>query len=236
MSEQYIQIPNKVLKEDTLSNRDIVTYAYLKRHYNHKTKESFPSFDTLSKESGISKPTIMQCVQHLSNANYIFINKIGKTNHYTFSEEKKFEIYSFDFLDDTTKSLSDKAYLIRMQPYLFKDQNLGIGKVTYSDIEIAEKLHIDLRTLHKYENRLQQGEQPIMTLVPTKKLDPDTGLPIQERVFDFDAYNNLIALKFQQVDEELADKVSKVEYEKLLNRVRELEKQINTTEVTPIIL
>ena len=34
------------------------------------------------------------------------------------------------------------------------DSELGIGKVTYSELDIAKMLGIDLRTLRKYENHL----------------------------------------------------------------------------------
>lgn len=116
---------------------------------------------------------------------------------------------------------------------MFKDSNLGIGKVIYSELDIAKKLGIDLRILRKYENHLQQGDKPVMTLVPTKKKDPITGLLVQERVFD---YNNLLALKFTQIDEEMKDKVSRAEYDRLLAEVKELKKQLLTKEVTPLIL
>ena len=75
-----------------------------------------------------------------------------------------------------------------------------------------------------------------MTLVPTKKKDPTTGLAMQERIFDFEAYNNLLALKFMQIDEEMKDKVSRVEYDKLLAEVKELKKQLMAQEVKPLIL
>lgn len=213
--------------------RDLVIYAYLKKHYNHITKESFPSFQTLSDESGISKPTVMKCVDRLEKAGYISITRVKKVNHYTFSDINKFEIYSFDFLEDPSLSTSDKAYIICMQPHMFKDSNLGIGKITYSELDIAERLGIDLRTLRKYETHLQQGDHPIMTLVPTKKKDPVTGLPVQERIFDFEAYNNVLALKFKQIDDALEDKVSRTEYEKLLREVKELRMQLLATDVTP---
>lgn len=235
-NKQFVKVPNIDLKAQGLEMKDLVVYAYLKRHYNATTKESFPSFQTLSAESGISKPTVMKCVERLEGAGYISISKIKKVNHYTFSEVNKFEIYSFDFLDDKTLSTSDKAYIICMQPHMFKDSNLGIGKVTYSELDIADRLGIDLRTLRKYENHLQQGDHPIMTLVPTEKKDPITGLSIQERIFDFEAYNNMLALKFRQIDEELSDKVSRTEYEKLLKEFKELKKQLLTTEIQPIEL
>lgn len=235
-NEQFVKVPNIDLKAQGLEMKDLVVYAYLKKHYNHVTRESFPSFSTLASESGISKPTVMKCVERLEQAGYITINKIKKVNHYTFSDVNKFEIYSYDFLEDPSLSTSDKAYIICMQPHMFKDSNLGIGKITYSELDIAERLGIDLRTLRKYENHLQQGDSPIMTLVPTKKKDPITGLAIQERVFDFDAYNNLLALKFKQIDNELQDKVSREEYDKLLKEFKELKMQLLTTEVNPITL
>lgn len=236
MEKQFVKVPNIDLKAQGLEMKDLVVYAYLKKHYNHITKEAFPSFSLLAEESGISKPTVMKCVDRLEKAGYISINKVKKVNHYTFSEVNKFEIYSFDFLDDPTLNTNDKAYIICMQPHMFKNNDLGIGKVTYSELEIAEKLNIDYRTLRKYENHLQEGDKPIMTLVPTAKKDPVTGLAVNERIFDFEAYNNLLACKFKQIDERLDDTVSKKEYDQLLRRVKELEKQLNTEEVQPIIL
>ena len=235
-NEQFVKVPNIDLKAQGLEMKDLVVYAYLKKHYNHITKESFPSFQTLANESGISKPTVMKSVDRLQAAGYISINKVKKVNHYTFSEVNKFEIYSFDFLEDPNLSTSDKAYIICMQPHMFKHSNLGVGKVTYSELDIADRLGIDLRTLRKYENHLQQGDHPIMTLVPTKKKDPVTGLAIQERIFDFEAYNNILALKFKQIDEELDQKVSRTEYEKLLREVKELKMKLMATEINPIEL
>lgn len=239
-NKQFVQVPNLDLKEKGLEMRDLVVYAYLRKHYNHITGEAFPSFDTIVKESGISKPTVKRAVERLEQAGYIIIIKDKKVNHYKFSDINKFEIYSFDFLDDKTLSVTDKAYIVCMQPHMFKDSNLGIGKVTYSELDIAKMLNIDLRTLRKYENHLVQGDKPVMTLVPTKKKDPVTGLDIQERVFDFESYNNLLALKFMQTDKRLDNlehnTVSRDEYNKLLREFTELKKQITTTEVKEDII
>lgn len=111
-NKQFVKVPNINFKETGLEMKDLVVYAYLKKHYNHITKESFPSFSTLVKESGISKPTLIKSVNRLQTAGYINIKKDRKQNHYTFSEENKFEIYSFDFLDDPSLSVEDKAYII----------------------------------------------------------------------------------------------------------------------------
>lgn len=232
--EQFVKVPNETLDDKDLEMRDKLIYAYLKKHYNHKTNDSFPSLDTLVKESGISKPTVIKCISNLEKAGYISVSKVKKVNHYTFSEIHKFEIYSFDFLDDPTLSMSDKAYLVSMQRYMRKHKEFGSGLVAYSDLEIAEKLGIDLRTLKKYENHLMENDRPILTMVPTAKKDPETGLAIEERIFDFDAYNNILALKFKKVDDDIEE--LKKENEILKRELRKIQIQLNTTEVQPIEL
>ena len=54
-NEQFVKVPNIDLASQGLEMKDLVIYAYLKKHYNNVTKDSFPSFQTLSEESGISK-------------------------------------------------------------------------------------------------------------------------------------------------------------------------------------
>ena len=215
---------------------DVLIYAYLKKHYNNITKDSFPSFQCLADESGISKPTVMKCVDRLNQAGYISIERIRKVNHYRFSDVNKFEIYSFDFLDDKSISPKEKAYMVCMQQHMYKNPELGIGKVTYSELDIAKMLKIDIRTLRKYETSLQDRDVPIISLVPTKVKDPQTGLMVEERIFDFGAYNNLLALKFREIDTKLDDKVSREDYEKLLREVRELKKQLMTKEIAEDVI
>ena len=242
-NKQFVKVPNTDLAEKGLEMKDLVVYAYLRKHYNNTTKDAFPSFSLLVEESGISKPTLIRSVERLEAAGYIEVRKDKKVNHYKFSEINKFEIYSFDFLDDKSLSVNDKAYIVCMQPHMFKNPDTSKGKITYSELDIANMLNIDLRTLRKYESHLTEGDSPIMTLVPTKKKDPITGLAINERIFDFESYNNLIALKFVQTDNRINDlenkvqnTVSKEDYDKLLREFRELKKQLLTKEVNPINL
>lgn len=239
-NKQFVKVPITDLKALGLEMKDLVVYAYLKKHYNHTTKEAFPSYSTLVKESGISKPTLISCVNRLEAAGYITVIKDKKVNHYKFSDINKFEIYSFDFLDNPNLTTADKAYIICMQPHMFKSET-GIGTVAYSDSELAELLNIDVRTLRNYERHLKAGSNPILTMTPSLKKDPISGLAIQERTFDFSAFSNLIAIKFLQVDQRMDENDLKIqkqneEIEKLKKELLELKKQINTEEIKPIEL
>ena len=123
---------------------------------------------------------------------------------------------------------------------MFKTES-GLGKVEFQEIDLAKMLNIDTRTLRKYEKHLQQRDKPIMTIIPTTKRDPITGLSINERVFDFEAYNNILAIKFEQIDDSIADTNRELslaldKIELLEKRIRELERQNNSTEVSHIIL
>lgn len=231
MKEQFVKVPNTDMESDGLNRKDKLVYAYLKMHYNEQDKYSFPSIDLIVKESGISKPTVIKCIKNLQDAKYIRIEKVGKQNHYFFNEVNGFEIYSFEFLKDKTLSREDKEYIIVLQQHMYKDKDLGIGKITYSEIDIAKILDVDMRTLKKYETHLQERERPIMTIIPTQKKDPITGLMLQERIFDFDAYNNILALKFKEIDSKLDDKVSKEDFEKLVKIVNKITKQKDIEDV-----
>ena len=79
-NEQFVKVPNIDLASQGLEMKDLVIYAYLKKHYNNVTKDSFPSFQTLSEESGISKPTVIKSVNRLQASGYINISKIKKVN------------------------------------------------------------------------------------------------------------------------------------------------------------
>lgn len=49
MGEQFVKVPNIDLASKGLEMRDLVIYAYLKKHYNQVTKDSF---QLLAEESG----------------------------------------------------------------------------------------------------------------------------------------------------------------------------------------
>lgn len=217
-SKQHVQVPNMDLKEQGLTNSDPYIYACIKRHMNGETKEAFPEVRTIAKESGLNKETIWNSVKRLEAAGYIKIKRApGKSNTYIFNDYTKFEIFSFDCLDNPELSVKEKSYLIATQQYMFKNTDLMNGNITFTNKELATKIGLSLNTLKKYERSLE--EKHILTLVPTQNRDPETGLNVYQRVYNFNEYMNIIALKFLETD----DKINNHE-----DRIAALESRIET--------
>lgn len=225
MSKQHTQLPNKMLDSKELTTKDLLIYVTIKRHINNKTKEAFPSLDTICKESGVSKPTVIKCIESLKAANYISVRKEGRKNVYKFNPYVKFEPFSEEFLDSKEIDPNTKAYIIGIQEHLFKDL-VGEGKTTYSDKEIADKLNLDSRTVVKYNNILQ--EKGFLTKIETNKLDKVSGIKIEQKFFHLSKLGQQIIWTLQNHEERL-DEHSK-DLEIAFNKINDLEKKAEIAE------
>lgn len=212
-NKQHVEIPSVDLKENGLENIDPYVYACIKRYMNAKTKQSFPSLQSLIKDSQLSKSTIVKSIKRLESAGFIkVIKEFGKSNTYVFNDVKKFEMFSYDFLDKKDLTPKEKAYLVASQQFMFKGEKLG--GITFSSQKLADNIGLSLPTLRKCEQSLE--EKGILTKNLIKR-DNSTGLGVYERVYDFDKFANLIALKFYEQDE----KLDQHEY-----RIKRLEQQL----------
>lgn len=201
-NKQHVQVPHdshKSLVEMGLEFIDPYIYACIKKYMNAKSCKAFPSVSLLKKECGLSREVIIASIKRLVDSGYIEAKKeVGKPTIYKFTEYTQFEIFSFEFLEDNRLSYREKAYLIAIQRYMYKDPQNGKGRITYSNKELAELIGVSYNTLLKYEKSLK--EKGIMYKTPTKMLDHDSGLPVDERVYYFKEFANLIAFEFQKVD------------------------------------
>jgi len=119
---------------------------------------------------------------------------------------------------------------------MFKSQTSGT--ITFNSDTLAKKIALSANTLKKYEQILQ--EKKLLELVPYKK-DNATGAPVQARVYDFEQWSNLIALKFTEQDERLDS--HEHELKRMQQRIEMLEKELlkrdlkdKAEEVHPITL
>jgi Mn-dependent DtxR family transcriptional regulator len=203
MNRQHVQVPNMNLKEESLDLIDPYVYACIKRYMNNTTKEAFPSLETILKDTGLANYTVLKSIKRLSNANYLRTEKKkGTSTRYIFNDYKKFEIFSFDFLDNTELTPKEKAYLITIQNKMYKDNVLEIGKITLSNTDIKEVLNIDPKTMRKLEQSLQ--EKKVLQLIPIKTKD-ERGVSVNERIYSFTDFANLVALKFSETDSQIQE-------------------------------
>lgn len=188
MSEkQHVEVPS--LESEGLEFKDLLVYAHFRKYMNNQTKQTFVSVDKIVTDSGISKPTILKAIKRLETANYFTITRVGKKNCYTFTDDKQFEIFGFDFLNNKDIPNEQKANAINEQRYMIKDKDSNMGVIEYSEKKLAEINHLDLRTYRKYTKDITAS--PLVTIIDSDKLDRETGLSLQKKIWNFEAYNTL---------------------------------------------
>lgn len=209
--KQHVQVPKMNLKDDHLNNLDPYVYAWIKRFMNNESKQAFPSVQTLCNKTGLYRETITASVDRLEAAGYIkVIRQLGKPNIYVFNDYKKFEIFSYDFLDNQELTPKNKAYLVASQQYMFKSPKTNSGSIKFDTRKFANMINLSLPTMRKQEKELQ--DKGVLVINPTNQLElieadgqiiPSTGLYIDERIYNFNNFCNVLALKFLEQDEKI---------------------------------
>ena len=218
MSKQHVQVPNDMTPE--LTPKDLLIYACIKKYMNNKTREAFPSLETIMQIAGASKTTVRKCIGRLKETGYISVRKDGRKNVYKFSEAKDFEPFSYDFLDKEDLTSNEKAYIIAAQQYMFKENGEGI--IRLSDMELSQKLNISYPSIRKYNLSLE--EKGYMENFKLNKRDSATGLTtLNGKTFYLNELEQAIVFTLGKHDEEI--KENKSEIELLKQRLSELEKQ-----------
>jgi DNA-binding MarR family transcriptional regulator len=199
-SKQHVQVPNDMTKHSDLEMRDLHVYATIKRHLNSKTKECFPSLELLAKESGYSIPTVKKSIDILKKEKWIMVRRDGRKNVYSFNAYKNFEPISPQFLDNENTTTKQKALIIGLQQYMFKDEE-GIGKTTLSDEKIASLLNSSGKTISRIMKSL--AEEELMIQVKTNAKDSETGIVVNERFFMLDKLGQEVIWTLQKHEDDI---------------------------------
>lgn len=224
--EQHIQVPKMNLRREGLTINDPFVYACIKKFMNNETKQAFPSNNTLVEVSGLNSKTITASINRLEKAGYFTVKReMGKPNIYTFNDYKQFEIFSYDFIDNPDLTPKEKSYLVASQQFMFKNAETMQGKISLSADKFANGIGLSLPTLRKYENSLKEKE--VLTTVPIKR-DNATGLAVEARLYDFDKILNVIACKFNQHDQQIAQNTHDIKM--LQDTIIQLQKRLDSYE------
>lgn len=193
-NQQFVIVP----KKDNgllLEKYEILVYVCIRRYMNKDTMKAFPSLDTIAKDSGCSKPTVMKTIDRIKEKGYLHTEPFqrGRGTVYIFNNEKSFEPFSYEFLDNKNLSKSEKFQILCTQQYMYK--NDGIGKVSYSDRELCELTGLDRSTLRK--NNRSLIKKGYMAEISLQKRNPETGLMNKETIYHLNELGQAIVFKLQ---------------------------------------
>lgn len=231
-SKQHIQLPNDMTVTKELDPKDLLIYVCIKKFMDKKTKTCYPSLDTIVDLSGVSKPTVRKSIEKLKELKYIEVFKEGRKNKYKFNSYKNFEPFSYDFLMKNDLTPGEKALIIASQQYMFKDVE-GFGKITYSNLELSDKINMSYNTIVKYSKSLK--DKGYLDIIKTNKKDSQSGIFVQEKLFHLDALGQAIVFTLQNHEERIENIESNTDLIKrqmqiLINENRELKNRLNRLE------
>lgn len=218
-NDQFVIYPHPANSEPQpdLDPKDKLVYVAIRRYMNSRTMEAFPSYATITKDTGAAAKTIKKCVDNLIREGYIETRRKGKYLIYKFNNNKRFEPYSYDFLDNPNLTFTEKSYIVASHQYMFKDGNEG--KIQYSNKELSALIHMPASTISDCNKSLEakgylEGASEFIKRFPQDKLN----LIFIEKFKEQDERMDNIEDEVKMLREELAR----------LKKERELERNINT--------
>ena len=207
-SSQFVVMPKK---DVLLQKYEILIYVCIRRYMNQTTMEAFPALDTIVRDSGCSKPTVIKTIEVIEQKGYFkripkskSKSKVrGKGCVYVFNNDKHFEPFSYDFLDNATLSKSEKLQILCTQQYMYLDEANQSGKISYSDRELSEKTGLDYRTIKKNNNSLIDKGYANQVTLQTK--DPVTGIVNKETIYHLDKFGQSIVFALRNHEQRICN-------------------------------
>lgn len=223
--KRHIELPTTEGISD-ITPQDQLVYLGIRSFMNKDTLEAFPSQETIAERVGCCRNTVRKCIQNLVEKDYLKIRTEGRKQIYIFNKLKQFEPFSYEFLEDKSRSFTKRATLAATQRYM-TGKETGVGKVTYTKMELAKLINT-----------------PYSTLVRTLRELTDDGLIVNEKLpsgqqqmqFQLEKYHQGIVkvlLNHEQRIENTEEDISelKAQIQALSKEVKELKKNQNTNEI-----
>ncbi len=137
-----------------LDPKDKLIYIAIRRYMNKNTLEAFPSYATITKDTGAAAKTIKKCVDNLIKEEYLTVRKEGRKLIYTFNNKKQFEPFSYEFLDKPDLTFTEKSYIVASQQYMFKEDDEG--KIEYTNKELSSLIKMPEATISRCNRALEK--------------------------------------------------------------------------------
>lgn len=216
--KQFVIYPHGENSESqpNLTPKDKLIYIAIRRYMNKETMEAYPSYATITKDTKAAAVTIKKCVNNLIREKYLNTRREGKRIVYIFNNKKKFEPFSYEFLDRRDLTFTEKSYIVATQQFMFKNENTETGDISYTNRELSELIKMPESTISKNNRSLE-----------VKGLLEGASLPTKQ--FKLRELDQLFVWKFKEQDEKIqqnTDKIVALEKDnaELKKRVIELEK------------
>ena len=208
-NKQYVIYPHPSNEENQpdLDPKDKLIYIAIRRYMNKSTLEAFPSYATITKDTGAAAKTIKKCVDNLVEENYLQTRREGRKLIYTFNNKKQFEPFSYEFLDKPELSFTEKSYIVASQQYMFKDENEG--RIEYTNKELSSLIKMPESTISKCNHSLERKGFLEGANLPTK-------------TFNLRELDQVFIWKFKEQDEKIQENTDRIE--ELEKQVREISK------------
>lgn len=175
-NDQFVIYPHPANSEPQpdLDPKDKLVYVAIRRYMNSRTMEAFPSYATITKDTGAAAKTIKKCVDNLVREGYIETRRRGKYLIYKFNNNRRFEPYSYDFLDNPNLTFTEKSYIVASHQYMFKDGDEG--RIQYSNKELSQLIHMPASTISDCNKSLEakgylEGASEFIKRFPQDKLN-----------------------------------------------------------------
>lgn len=216
-NKRHIELPTTEGISD-ITPQDQLIYLGIRSFMNRDTLEAFPSQETIAEKVGCCRNTVRKCIQNLIDKDYITVRKEGKKQIYKFNKLKQFEPFSYEFLEDRSRSFTKRSVLVASQR-LMLEKETGVGKINYSKMELAKLINIPYSTLVRTTRELAEEG-----IIKTEKLPSGK----QQMQFALEKYHQgivKILLNHEQRIESNEDRISILE-----NQVKLLQEELKRKE------
>lgn len=211
--KRHIELPTTEGISD-ITPQDQLVYLGIRSFMNKDTLEAFPSQETIAERVGCCRNTVRKCIQNLVEKDYLKIRTEGRKQIYIFNKLKQFEPFSYEFLEDKSKSFTKRATLAATQRYM-TGKETGVGKVTYTKMELAKLINTPYSTLVRTLRELTEDGIIVNEKLPSGQ---------QQMKFQLEKYHQGIVkvlLNHEERIENNEDRISKLE-----NQVRLLQEEL----------
>lgn len=166
-TNRHVQIPHSVGKniDSNTKNKynkhytDVLVYGFLRKNMDGQTMTAFISLKSIAESTEMSVGGVTSAIKRLEEAGDVIKMKAEKgRNHnvYKFNpHSEKFEMYDLKFLENKELNNLQKSYYMIIQPYLYVDPETGIGKTSYSDLELSEITGISKTVMQERRKELE---------------------------------------------------------------------------------